>query len=366
MTRHFLPPDNLVAAVCSGFRLFFGCRPAVISAAAARVNLLGEHTDYNEGYVLPTSLPLWTCVAAAPLANAVEVHSTALQETVRRELPDAPRGHWSDYVMGCLWALQRAGFAASGARLWIASEIPLGVGLSSSAALEVATLRALRDLYRLTLDDTTVARLAQAAEAEYVGVRCGIMDQMAASIGQLGYALLLDTRTLEWELLALPESCRVHVLDSGSPRHLADVAYNQRRRECEEAARLLGVAALRDVESPTLSRLAMLPERLKRRARHVVTENCRVLQGVKALRGGKIRIFGRLMVESHISLRDDFEVSTPELDRLVEACLRHGALGARLTGAGFGGAVVALVSEENAGAFPEQVTKECPAARLLV
>jgi galactokinase len=362
------PPPHLrlVCHVRSGFRDVFGGDPEVVASAPGRVNLLGEHTDYNHGYVLPTPLPLWTCVGAARLPGRVEVYSAAFQEDVSRASEELPRGHWSDYVVGCVWALRRAGFPVPGARLWVASEVPLGAGLSSSAALEVATLRALREVYGLALENVALARLAQAAEVEYVGVRCGIMDQMTASAGRPGSALFLDTRSLAWELVPLPTAYRLQVVDSGVPRRLAEAGYNQRSWECEEAARLLGVKALRDVGEEELPRLARLPEPLARRARHVVTENRRVLQGVEALRAGDLQTFGRLMVESHLSLKDDFEVSTPELDRLVEACLRHGAAGARLTGAGFGGAVVALVPEPAVDAFQKGVTGDCPATRFLV
>lgn len=358
-------PDPPAARVRSGFRRTYGADPEVVVSAPGRVNLLGEHTDYNEGYVLPTPLPLRTWVAAGRRFGEVEVYSTAFDELVRPS-PDGPRrGHWSDYVAGCVWSLRRAGHTVPGARLWVASEVPPGAGVSSSAALEVAVLRALRALFRLPLDDLSLARLAQAAEVEYVGVRCGIMDQLCASVGLAGHALFLDTRTLHSGQVPLPADHRVVVVDSGVPRRLAEAGYNRRRAECEEAARLLGVRTLRDAGPDDLPRVQALREPLRRRARHVVTENARVLQGVQALRAGDAPAFGRLMVASHRSLRDDFEVSTPELDRLVDACLAAGAAGARLTGAGFGGAVVALVAQAQLDDFRAQVSRAFPPARWL-
>lgn len=214
----------------------------------------------------------------------------------------------------------------------------MGVGLSSSAALEVATLRCLRELLGLSLDDVRIAQLAQQAEIEFAGVRCGIMDQMASSLAQADRALLLDTRSLERRTVPLPPGSAVLVLDSGVARSLAASGYNERRAECEEAARLLGVASLREIEH--LERLEGLPDKLMRRARHVFTENARVLKAVESASG---QAFGELMNASHASLRDDYEVSTPELDRLVALLQEQpGVFGARLTGAGFGGACVAL------------------------
>ena len=229
--------------------------------------------------------------------------------------------------------------------------MPIGVGLSSSAALEVATLRCLRKLLDLPLDDVQIAQIAQRAEIEYAGVRCGIMDQMASSLADTSRALLLDTRSLERRFVPLPAGSGVLVLDSGIARSLAASGYNQRRAECEQAAQLLGVTSLRDVE--TVAQLGSLPERLQRRARHVVTENARVLQAVKCRSPQE---FGELMNASHASLRDDYEVSTAGLDKLVALLQAHEAVfGARLTGAGFGGACVALCRTDAVQAIARDV-----------
>ncbi|MDR5697300.1 MAG: galactokinase [Armatimonadota bacterium] len=348
------------------FRDLFGSPPAAVACAPARVNLLGEHTDYNEGFVLPVPLPLATCVEAGVAEGLVEAYSVAFGERRARGVDAGPQGDWLDYPAGCVWALRREGFDVPGVRLRIDSTVPLGVGLSSSAALEVAVMRAVRQLYGLALDDLHLAQLAQRAEVEFVGVRCGIMDQMVASVGQAGTALLLDTRDLRYEHLPLLPGHRMVVIDSGVRRHLAEGKYNRRRVECERAARLLGVCALRDLTPDDLLRAETLPDPLPRRVRHVVCENARVWAGAQALRQADAITFGRLMSESHRSLRDDFEVSTPELDRLVEAALRARALGARLTGAGFGGAVVAVVPLEALDTFGSGLARATPSARILV
>ncbi|RIH88142.1 Galactokinase [Meiothermus luteus] len=346
------------------YRDLFASEPSVVASAPGRVNLLGEHTDYNQGLVLPTPLPYQTVVEASA-TQGLEVYAENFQELKRRGLEEPKQGDWLDYLAGCLWVLRRRGYEVPGLRAYVRSQVPMGGGLSSSAALEVATLRALRELYGLPLDDLEIARLAQEAEVEYVGVRCGIMDQMASSVGRLGYGLLLDTRDLSTRLVPLPVGYRVAVVDSGVPRRLAESGYNTRRRECEEACARLGVSSLRELSMADLPRLEGLPGPLGRRARHVLTENTRVLEGVRALEEGDVGRFGELMLASHTSLRDDYEVSTPELDRLVEVELRHGAVGARLTGAGFGGATVALVEEARYEAFRQGVLEDYPKARFL-
>ena len=326
--------------------------------APARVNLIGEHTDYNQGFVLPAGLAYFTEVEAEA-DEGVAAWSETFGEELRRPL-DGPRGDWLDYLAGVLWALREAGLAVSGARFRIRSTVPVGVGLASSAALEVAALKALRALYDLPLDDLRLAQLAQRAEAEYVGVRCGIMDQVAAALGRPGEALFLDTKNLTYRKLPLFPGTRVVVIDSGVPRRLAESGYNQRRAECAEAARLLGVASLREIEDP--GAVEALPEPYRRRARHVVTENRRVLEAVAALEAGDARAFGALMVASHRSLAHDFEVSTPELDRLVERALALGAYGAKLTGAGFGGAVATLVPASAARRLVAGLRRDFPQA----
>ena len=307
--------------------------------APGRVNLLGEHTDYNDGFVLPVAIAQSTRVTMRENGTSrFSLHAAELGQTVHFTLDEPPPDHFASYVVGCLALVREHGAQLPYLDIEVTSHVPMGVGLSSSAALEVATLRCLRELLGLSLDDVAIARLAQRAEIEYAGVRCGIMDQMASSLAATDRALLIDTRTLDRRAVALPPGSAVLVLDSGVARTLAASGYNQRRAQCEEAARLLGVASLRDVAS--VEQLTGLPDVPMRRARHVFTENARVIAAAQCTTA---RAFGLLMNASHASLRDDYEVSTPELDQLVALLQEQDAVyGARLTGAGFGGACVAL------------------------
>lgn len=321
------------------FEAEFGHAPQARADAPGRVNLLGEHTDYNDGFVLPVAIPQRTRVAMRRSEGEdFELLAEGQGPVVRFRPGHAPPQHFASYVYGSLMEAMAHGIEVPPLQVHVASDVPMGVGLSSSAALEVATLRCLRALLGVSLDDVLIAQLAQRAEIEYAGVNCGIMDQMASSLAATDRALLLDTRSLERRPVALPTGSAVLVVDSGVPRSLAASGYNQRRAECEQAARLLGVASLRDVDE--VDALAALPELLQRRARHVVTENARVLQAVDC---ADAATFGALMDASHASLRDDYAVSTPELDLLVDLLQQQDAVfGARLTGAGFGGACVAL------------------------
>lgn len=323
----------------SEFESAFGCVPDAIADAPGRVNLLGEHTDYNEGFVLPIAIAQRTRVAMAKAeGETIELHAKELGSAVAFTLAHQPDEHFASYVYGCLRLARERGADIGGLKVHVESTVPMGVGLSSSAALEVATLRCLRQLYGLAIDDVEIARLAQRAEVEFAGVNCGIMDQMASSLADTQRALLLDTRSMERRVVDLPNGTAVLVIDSGVSRSLASSGYNRRRAECEEAVRRLGVRSLRDVTD--VERLQELPDMLKRRARHVVTENARVLAAVECRSPAR---FGELMNASHASLRDDYDVSTPELDRLVALLqARPEVFGARLTGAGFGGACVAL------------------------
>jgi len=329
-------------ATSKSFAEVFGGNAAVVGAAPGRVNLLGEHTDYNDGYVLPIAIPQQTRVAIRPSSSGTNtVHAAELDRRVQFSFDAPPTEQFATYIYGCLAEARIDGIDVPSLDIHVSSDVPMGVGLSSSAALEVATLRALRALLDVPLDDVRIAQLAQRAEVNHAGVRCGIMDQMASSLADTTHALFLDARTLQVRLIDLWPGTAVLVLDSGVARSLATSGFNQRRAECEEAARLLGVAALRDVEAERdAMKIDALPEPLRRRARHVVNENARVLRAVE---GQDPRGFGALMNASHASLRDDFEVSVPELDRLVSLLQAQPQVyGARLTGAGFGGACVAL------------------------
>ncbi|MGY4515964.1 galactokinase [Lysobacter sp. HA18] len=337
------------------FEGIFGFPPDVVASAPGRVNLLGEHTDYNDGYVLPTAIPQKTTVSMrVNRGGAFVVHAADLASESRFERDGLPGDHFAHYVYGCIRGVMDMGVEVPYLDIYMHSDVPMGVGLSSSAALEVATLRALRELLKLDVDDVRIAQMAQRAEIDYAGVNCGIMDQMASSLADSTQMLFLDTRTLERRLVPRPAGTEVLVIDSGLSRSLASSAYNTRRDECEAASKTLGVSALRDVDD--VSRVESLGEPQRRRARHVVSENARVLRAVE---GVDAREFGELMNASHASLRDDYEVSVPELDRLVDLLQKHPSVfGARLTGAGFGGACVALCREGEA----ERVGREVVAS----
>jgi galactokinase len=319
-------------------------RDAVVSTAPGRVNLIGEHTDYHQGFVLPTIIPQRTRVTATRRPDR-QVHVTS-HGVGREEYElghEAPGRGWLDYVQGVTAMLARGGQTISGVDLEIESTVPVGAGVSSSAALEVSLLRALRELFRLDLDDVTIARIGQATETDFVGAPVGIMDQLASSLGRDGEALFVDTRTLAVERVAMPATIDLVVIDSGITHAHAGGEYATRRRESFEAAARLGVEYLRDIDVQALPRLAGLPPILARRARHIVTENQRVLDAVKALRRGDAVALGALFAASHASMRDDYETSTPDIDRLVHISQsRSDVYGARLTGGGFGGAIVVL------------------------
>ncbi len=332
------------------FDELYGRLPEAQAEAHGRVNLIGEHTDYNGGFVLPTVIPQTTHVEIARRPDdMIRVWSAGVsaEPITYRIGAEAPQDSWVDYVQAISWVLRTSGHDLPGADLRIVSSVPLGSGLSSSAALEIALLRAWRRAAGLEIDDVPMARLGQRAENEFVGAPCGIMDQMACTLASQGTALFLDTRTLDFERVALPPSAELVVINSGVSHRIGGGDYATRRAESEEAARRLGFPQLRDVPMAGLdARLAPLPEIQRRRARHVVTEDQRVLDAVAAMRAGDAARLGRLFYESHASMRDDYQVSVPEIDRLVELASRDPRVyGARLTGGGFGGSIVALVQE---------------------
>jgi galactokinase len=328
------------------FESCFGIREEVVGRAPGRVNLIGEHTDYNDGLVLPVVIPQQTEVRLAAVGSrAVRVFTAdpMLEQQTYELAGEMPRHDWIDYIQGVTRALRVDGYEISGFDALITSRVPMGSGVSSSAALTVALQRALRERYALPLDDVELALLAQRAENEFVGARVGAMDPMVASLGRPDHALFLDLKDLSFRHVPIPRSIELVVVDSGQRHAHAEGGYNQRRAECELAADILGVAKLRDVASDDAD-VEALPEKLRRRVRHVLSENARVTEAVEALeRDNPVRL-GELFDDSHRSLRDDYEVSTEELDTLV-ATFRGvpGVYGARMTGGGFGGAVVAAV-----------------------
>jgi len=326
---------------------FFAGTPQVHSWAPGRVNLLGEHTDYNDGFMLPIATPQRTDVMLGPSSDGrFHLYSATLGESSDFAPGEKAPPGYGRYIEGCIRLLERRGAEVPPLRIYVHSNLTLGAGLSSSAALEVATLRALGAYLNLNLDGVSIAKIAQQAEIQYAGVNCGIMDQMASSLADSEHMLFLDARSLDTRLLPLPQDADVLVIDTGVPRTLAASKYNERRSECEQAARLLGVPALRDVSR--LADVEALPMPLRKRARHVVSENLRVQEASGEIGAER---FGQLMNDSHASLRDDYEVSIAALDTLTDALRSHAAVyGARLTGAGFGGACVALCRHGQAAA----------------
>jgi galactokinase len=339
--------------------------------APGRVNVIGEHTDYNDGFVLPAAIDLEIRIAFVPTSTpVVELTRLDADETARFEL-DAigpRRGSWIDYVAGTATTLADAGIRTRGLRGIVATTLPASSGLSSSAALELASAWALApDVEQV--DGLELARLCQRAENEYVGVQCGLMDQFASSMGQPGAAVLLDCRSLEWRPVPLPlDRATLVVAHTGSTRRLDGSEYNARRAECEHAVDVIarrrpGVRALRDVDVAMLGEAAdELDDRTVRRCEHVIGENARVIDTIEALERGDLIAVGRLLVESHVSLRDLFEVSSRELDALVEIALATpGVFGARMTGAGFGGCIIALARRDAVEPLAAAIRRDYPA-----
>jgi galactokinase len=328
-----------------GFEELFGREATVTADAPGRVNLIGEHTDYNGGFVLPMAIPQRTKVEIGTrIGTLVRAWSADVKEPRIEEYrlgEEASGRGWLDYVQGVTQVLEQADYRLRGFDLRITSEVPLGSGLSSSAALEVSLLRGLREAFALEIDDVEIALAGQRAENDFVGAPVGVMDQMAASLGEEGKALFLDTRSLRFERVPLPAGAELVVIDSGISHSHAGGEYRIRRQECEQAAEQLGFRQLRDLDNQDLWRLVALPEPLDRRARHVITENARVRSAVAAMQEGDLERLGKLLNLSHQSLRDDYEVSVPEIDLLVDLAQKErDVYGARITGGGFGGSIV--------------------------
>ena len=336
----------------SAFRRTYGTEPTMLTRAPGRVNLIGEHTDYNDGFVLPLAIDRDTVVAAGPAADGwVEVIACDQGHARDRFDPRAPiiraNDGWADYGRGVVKALIEEGVTVTGSRFAIAGDVPLGSGLSSSASLELALAHAALGLAGVSMDSARLARVAQRAENDFVGCACGIMDQLISSKGMAGHALLIDCRSLGCTPIALPADTSIIIAHSGVRHAHADGAYNDRRAQCDAAARHYGVAALRDLGPAALQANRQgLDDVIYRRARHVVTENDRTTAAAEALRAGDLTALGRLMAGSHASMRDDFEITVPAVDRLAEimAAPLDGNGGARMTGGGFGGCVIAITA----------------------
>lgn len=377
----------------TAFRQAFHSEPEIFVRAPGRVNLIGEHTDYNDGFVLPIAIDRTVWIAASRCSSQLtSIASLDFNQSATFRMTELASGRadgwiayptprqpgveatelspgWAVYPAGVAWSLRTAGCSVTGMDAVFTSNVPIGAGLSSSAAVEVAFATAWERLGGFSLPPLQLAKLCQRAENEYIGVMCGIMDQAISIMGRAGHALYLDCRDLSTQYVPLPGGHSIIVGDTKVKRSLGASAYNARRAQCEEAVRILkardpAIRALRDVSPEFLARYAGdLPEIVHKRARHVVGENARVLESVEALRQGDLAAFGRAMIASHASLRDDYEVSCRELESLLEAALRiEGVLGARMTGAGFGGCIVSLVRNEAVKRFLDEAPEAYRAA----
>ena len=356
---------TIAASLTSRFEKLYGARPKIFRAPG-RVNLIGEHTDYNDGFVMPAAIGFHTWIAASP-RNDSTLHVYSQQFDESAELPlsalaGPPRKHWSDFIRGVAAVLQIYGCKLSGANLLVDGRVPMGAGLSSSASLEVATATALLAMSNATVPPLDLAKLCQRAEHEYVGTLCGIMDQFIAIFAHSSHALMLDCRSLAYQALPIPAEVRLVISNSMVRHELAAGEYNRRRADCEAGVRLLQkrlpeIHALRDVTMEDLEKYrSELPERVYRRCRHVISENTRVLDAAHALENGNLPRFGKLMYESHRSLRDDYEVSCRELDLLVELTTASTSVyGSRMTGGGFGGCTITLIESDAAENFQSRI-----------
>jgi len=356
-----------VAELAERFQKEFDAAPSIFSAPG-RVNLIGEHTDYNDGFVLPTAIGFYTRVAVSPRSDTkLLLSSTEFPETFESDVTSLPRqklGVWSDYVLGVAQALSQEGCALRGANLLVHGEVPMGAGLSSSAALEVGSALALLSLSHSTLPLKTIAKLCRAAENNFVGARVGIMDQFVSCFGKEGHALRLDCRSLDFELVPVPETVKFVICNTMVKHQNSSGEYNRRRAECEQGVLILSafypeIKALRDVTSEQLAAHAdVLSPVIYRRCRHIVEENARVLLTVESFRRGDLTLVGQLMRDSHVSLRDLYEVSCRELDLMVESAQGlPGFYGGRMTGGGFGGCTVNLVESGQAEGFAQQIAE---------
>lgn len=349
----------------SAFADYYEGSPEWVVRAPGRVNLIGEHTDYNDGFVMPMAINRAVYIAGRNTGgDQVRIHSVDFGEESSFSLSEVteltPAGDgWLEYVKGTAWALADSGRPLAGWEGVLLGDVPVGAGLSSSAAVELAVARAFQRGADWSWDAAAMALLGQRAENRWVGVNCGIMDQMISACGKDGHALLLDCRSLEGQHVPLPNGVAVVVLDTGTRRGLVDSAYNERRAQCEAAARFFSVGALRDVDEETFAdRMHALDETPRRRARHVISENARTERAAEAMRQGDAQRLGLLLNESHVSLRDDFSVSSEALDAMVECAQDHASCyGARMTGAGFGGCAVALVDVEQTALFVEETAQ---------
>ena len=356
--------QDVITRTSRYFKTHYGTAPMACASAHGRANLSGEHTDYNDGIVLPFLITHQTGVGVSLRNDDLICGCSNRFAEARKSCDAAVDGSWLDFVIGALHQLVPVGGNICGVDVAIVSEVPPGAGVSSSAALEVALLRALAAAQQLRCPDNAVlAQMAQRIEHDFIGTKCGIMDQMVVATAVPKKAMRLDCRNLDHDFIALPPDHCFVIVHSGSTRNLSASLYNKRLRECRAAASLLGVGALRDAKIEMLAGLEMRPELI--RARHVITENARVIAAVDCLGAGDVAGLGALMNDSHRSLRDDYAVSSDVLDHLVASLRRAGAYGARLTGAGFGGCVVAVCASDRVATMLDQAMRDNPASYLV-
>ena len=345
----------LINNVTRSFSSIFGYAPTHFIQAPGRVNLIGEHTDYNDGFVLPCAINYQMVVAAAKREDniirviAVDYQNEVDEFNLDNSIEFVPNKMWANYVRGVIHFLQKDNYSFHGMDIAISGNVPQGAGLSSSAALEVAIGQTLKTLYQLPISQKEIALNGQKAENQFVGCNCGIMDQLISACGEENHALLIDCRSLETSAVRMPENMVVMIINTNKKRGLVDSEYNTRRQQCEEAAHILNVAALRDASlEDLLAKKELMSEVVYRRARHVITENSRTLDAAEALRHGDLTTLSQLMMQSHHSMRDDFEITVKEVDSLVEIVksVIGDRGGVRMTGGGFGGCVVALVTPD--------------------
>ena len=343
----------------------------MVAYSPGRVNLLGEHTDYNGGFVLPMALRglgVSMALGKGDKPGVIEAYSDTFDQTEIRDISDDREGRWSDYLLGCLKAVAYEDVAGTGLRVALETTLPMGAGLSSSAALEVVSIKAVLALYGREMNAIDVAVQARAVENDFAGMPCGIMDQFASSVGDPGVAMFLNTRTLAYELVKTSPDYAFVIIASGVSHQLVDGGedgYSTRVAECKAACKALHVDMLSDLGPGDLERINAIPDPLNRRARHIINDNQHVLDGVAALSAGDMAKFGELMIASHASQRDDYQITVAKTDAIAETALSFGALGARQTGGGWGGSVVALIEKDKVDAFCERILATFDKASIL-
>lgn len=349
--------------IASKFEDIYGYQPDASTFTPGRVNLIGEHIDYNSGMVLPAALNLGISISLkAREDKRVRIYSDQFSVMSEVSIDDKAANDWSDYALGTIVFANEAGFLKGGADIAMSSTIPTAAGLSSSSALTVGLLKLTRDLAGHDMSDTDIAVLARRLENEFIGMPCGIMDQMAVAISKPGQALALDTKSLNYEVIDMPTGYHMAVLHSGQYRRNADGNYKARKEECDAIKAALGHDDICLISDADFLKLGHLPDVLQRRARHCMTEHRRTVVAAQALKDSDVELLGRLMIQSHASMRDDYEMSLPPIDQLVHDAVDFGAIGARLTGGGFGGCIVACVAKDKLENWMKRLLAAHPAA----